>query len=98
VFHGLILARSLVGQETRYEVEVKARYRHRSPLVSREYLWVPNTCGCPPLRPGAEYLLMARRHVNHEHTLNRILLEHDGYARPWTPREARLVREAARHC
>ncbi|XP_057233553.1 ADAMTS-like protein 5 [Malurus melanocephalus] len=98
VFHGRILARRLVGQETRYEVEVKAPYRHRFPLVSREYLWVPNTCGCPDLRPGSEYLLMARRHVNHEHTLNRILLQDDGYARPWTPREARLVREAARHC
>ncbi|XP_071583748.1 ADAMTS-like protein 5 isoform X3 [Heliangelus exortis] len=98
VFQGRILARRLVGQETRYEVEVKTPYRRRFPLVSREYLWVPNTCGCPPLREGHQYLLMARRHVNHEHTLNRILLQDDGYARPWSPREERLVREAARHC
>ncbi|XP_030321991.1 ADAMTS-like protein 5 [Calypte anna] len=98
VFQGRILARRLVGQETRYEVEVKTPYRRRFPLVSREYLWVPNTCGCPPLREGHQYLLMARRHVNHEHTLNRILLQEDGYARPWSPREERLVREAARHC
>ncbi|KAM6040269.1 ADAMTS-like protein 5 isoform 2-T2 [Theristicus caerulescens] len=98
VFQGRILARRLVGQETRYEVEVKTPYRHRFPLVPREYVWVPNTCGCPPLREGGEYLLMARRHVNYERTLNRILLQDDGYARPWTPREARLVREAARHC
>ncbi|XP_063259241.1 ADAMTS-like protein 5 [Prinia subflava] len=98
VFHGLILAQLVVGQETRYEVEVKGRYRQRFPLVAREYLWVPNTCGCPALRPGTEYLLMARRHVNHEHTLNRLLLQEHGYARPWTPRQARLVREAARHC
>ncbi|XP_053905775.1 ADAMTS-like protein 5 isoform X2 [Cuculus canorus] len=98
VFQGWILARRLVGQETRYEVEVKTPYRHRFPLVRREYVWVPNTCDCPPLREGGEYLLMAQRHVNHEHTLNRILLRDDGYARPWTPREDRLVREAARHC
>ncbi|XP_074421967.1 ADAMTS-like protein 5 isoform X2 [Larus michahellis] len=98
VFQGRILARRFVGQETRYEVEVKTPYRHRFPLVAREYLWVPNTCGCPPLREGGEYLLMARRHVNYERTLNRILLQDDGYARPWTPREDRLVREAARHC
>ncbi|NXI87328.1 ATL5 protein, partial [Rhipidura dahli] len=98
VFHGRILARRVVGQETRYEVEVKAPYRHRFPLVSREYLWVPGTCGCPELREGAEYLLMAQRHVNREHTLNRIVLQHGAYARPWTRREARLVREAARHC
>ena len=98
VFQGRILARRLVGQETRYEVEVKTPYRHRFPLVPREYVWVPNACGCPPLREGGEYLLMARRHVNYERTLNRILLQDDGYARPWTPREDRLVREAARHC
>ncbi|NXM52687.1 ATL5 protein, partial [Illadopsis cleaveri] len=54
VFHGRILARRVVGQETRYEVEVRARYRQRFPLVSREYLWVPNTCGCPALREGGE--------------------------------------------
>ncbi|CAM9764780.1 unnamed protein product, partial [Bubo scandiacus] len=52
VFQGRILARRLVGQETRYEVEVKTPYRHRFPLVPREYVWVPNTCGCPPLREG----------------------------------------------
>ncbi|NXH50293.1 ATL5 protein, partial [Dicaeum eximium] len=98
VFHGRILARREVGQETRYEVEVKGRYRQRFPLVAREYLWVPSTCGCPALREGGEYVLMAMRHVNHEHTLNRILLPEHGYARAWTPREARLVREAARHC
>ncbi|NXJ84978.1 ATL5 protein, partial [Trogon melanurus] len=99
VFQGRILARRLVGQETRYEVEVTTPpYRHRFPLVSREYVWVPNACDCPPLREGGRYLLMARRHVNYERTLNRILLRDDGYARPWTPREERLVREAARHC
>ncbi|KAM6041702.1 ADAMTS-like protein 5 isoform 3-T3 [Chlamydotis macqueenii] len=98
VFQGRILAQRLVGQETRYEVEVKTPYRHRFPLVPREYVWVPNTCGCPPLRTGGEYLLMARRHVNYERTLNRILLQDDGYARPWTPREGQLVREAAWHC
>ncbi|NXX23564.1 ATL5 protein, partial [Podargus strigoides] len=98
VFQGRVLARRVVGQETRYEVEVTAPYRHRVPLVPREYVWVPNTCGCPPLRVGGEYLLMARQHVNHERTLSRILLRDDGYARPWTPREDRLVREAAPHC
>ncbi|NXS64364.1 ATL5 protein, partial [Brachypteracias leptosomus] len=98
VFQGQILAQLLVGQETRYEVEVKTLYRQRFPLVPREYLWVPNACGCPPLREGARYVLMAQRHVNHEHTLNRLLLRGDGYARPWTPREERLVREAAQHC
>ncbi|XP_062452427.1 ADAMTS-like protein 5 isoform X6 [Rhea pennata] len=98
VFQARILAVHTVGQETRYEVQVKTPYRHRFPLVSREYVWVSNTCGCPRLLPGRQYLLMARRHVNHEHTLNRILLQDDSYARPWSPREDRLVRDAARRC
>ncbi|NXN93212.1 ATL5 protein, partial [Rhinopomastus cyanomelas] len=98
VFRGRILSRRLVGRETRYEVEVKASYGQRFPLVSREYLWVPDVCGCPPLQEGGDYLLMARRHVNYEGTLNRILLPTDGYARPWTPREHRLVRDAQRRC
>uniref|UniRef100_A0A8C4J1D1 NTR domain-containing protein n=1 Tax=Dromaius novaehollandiae TaxID=8790 RepID=A0A8C4J1D1_DRONO len=98
VFQARILATQAVGQETRYEVQVKTPYRHRFPLVSREYVWVSNACGCPRLLPGREYLLMARRHVNREHTLNRILLRDDSYARPWSPREDRLVRDAARRC
>ncbi|XP_064353482.1 ADAMTS-like protein 5 isoform X2 [Dromaius novaehollandiae] len=98
VFQARILATQAVGQETRYEVQVKTPYRHRFPLVSREYVWVSNACGCPRLLPGREYLLMARRHVNREHTLNRILLRDDSYVRPWSPREDRLVRDAARRC
>ncbi|NXC38319.1 ATL5 protein, partial [Penelope pileata] len=98
VFRARILAQRSVGQEMRYEVQVLTPYRHRFPLVSREYVWVPDTCGCPALLPGREYVLMARRHVNYEQTLNRILLQGDGYARPWSPREERLVRDAARHC
>uniref|UniRef100_A0A8C9FM53 ADAMTS like 5 n=1 Tax=Pavo cristatus TaxID=9049 RepID=A0A8C9FM53_PAVCR len=98
VFRARILARRSVGQEMRYEVQVVTPYRHRFPMVPREYVWVPDTCGCPTLLGGHEYVLMARRHVNYEHTLNRILLQRDGYARPWSPREERTVRDAERHC
>ncbi|NXU59971.1 ATL5 protein, partial [Turnix velox] len=98
VFLGRVLAGRVVGQETRYEVEVRRRYRQRFPLLSREYVWVPNACGCPPLRDGGRYVLMATRHVNYERTLNRVLLPDGGYARPWTPREERLLGEAAGVC
>ncbi|OXB54709.1 hypothetical protein ASZ78_006748 [Callipepla squamata] len=98
VFHARILARRSVGREMRYEVRVLTPYRRRFPVVPREYVWVPDTCGCPTLLVGHEYVLMARRHVNYEHTLNRILLQRDGYARPWSPREERAVRDAERHC
>ncbi|KAG6926439.1 ADAMTS like 5 [Chelydra serpentina] len=98
VFRARILAKRPIGQETRYDVQVKHTYRNRFPLVHREYVWVPNACDCPPLLERREYLLMARRHVNYEHTLNRILLPRGGYARPWSPREDTLLRDVAGHC
>ncbi|XP_058019754.1 ADAMTS-like protein 5 isoform X4 [Ahaetulla prasina] len=98
VFRARILSKRYVGSETRYDVQVQQTYRNRFPLRSREYLWVPNTCDCPHLLERREYLLMARNHVNFEQTLNRLLLQSGGYARPWSPREDLLLRDAAPRC
>uniref|UniRef100_A0A8D0BJ17 NTR domain-containing protein n=1 Tax=Salvator merianae TaxID=96440 RepID=A0A8D0BJ17_SALMN len=98
VFRARILSRRYLGLETRYDVQVKHTYRNRFPLVHREYVWVSNTCDCPLLTERREYVLMARRHVNYEHTLNRILLQRSSYARPWSPREDLQLRDAATLC
>ncbi|XP_030396400.1 ADAMTS-like protein 5 [Gopherus evgoodei] len=98
VFRARILAKRPIGQEMRYDVQVKHTYRNRFPLVHREYVWVSNACDCPQLLERREYLLMARRHVNYEHTLNRILLQRGSYARPWSPREDKLLWDIAGHC
>ncbi|KAM6460605.1 ADAMTS-like protein 5 isoform 4-T4 [Liasis olivaceus] len=98
VFRARILSKRYVGSETRYDVQVQRTYRNRFPLLPREYVWVPDACDCPPLLEQREYLLMARRHVNYEHTLDRLLLQRGGYARPWSPREDLLLRDAAPRC
>lgn len=98
MFRARILAKRPVGQETRYDVQVQHTYRNRFPLVHREYVWVPDACDCPALLERREYLLMARRHVNYEHTLNRILLPRGSYTRPWSPREDALLRDIAGRC
>ncbi|XP_038627697.1 ADAMTS-like protein 5 [Tachyglossus aculeatus] len=98
VFRGRVLARRQVGQETRYDVQVQHTYKNLYPLERREYLWAPGVCPCPLLAEQREYLLTARRHVNYEGTLNRLLLPRAGYARPWSPRQDTLIREAAKHC
>ncbi|KAM8795028.1 ADAMTS-like protein 5 [Eudromia elegans] len=98
VFQARIVATKLVGQETRHEVRVLARYRRRFPLLRREFVWVAGACGCPRLRRGRRYVLMAQRHVNRERTRERLVLRADGYARAWSAREERRVREAARRC
>lgn len=85
------------GSETRFEVQILESYRNRFPLLSREFLWSPDQC-CPLLEPGRQYILMPRRHVNHELTLNRLLLEPHSYVAPYRPREDLLMRELQRSC
>lgn len=92
VFRAKILGKVYVGEETRYDVQIIHTYRNRFRLERREYLWAPNRCDCPALEEGYQYVLMVRRHVNHEQTLDRILLEEDSYTQLYRPREDSLLR------
>ncbi|XP_060767315.1 ADAMTS-like protein 5 isoform X2 [Neoarius graeffei] len=92
VFRAKILTKVYIGKETRYDVQIIHTYRNRFHLARREYLWAPNRCDCPALEEGYQYVLMVRRHVNHEQTLDRILLEEDSYAQIYRPREDSLLR------
>jgi len=98
VFRGRVLGKLYRGEETRYDVQVMHTYRNGFRLEHREFLWVQNVCDCPDLRRGSQYVLMARRHINHERTLNRILLEEDSYVAPFRPREELLLRPLERLC
>uniref|UniRef100_A0A3B4BA12 Uncharacterized protein n=1 Tax=Periophthalmus magnuspinnatus TaxID=409849 RepID=A0A3B4BA12_9GOBI len=86
-----------LGSESRYEIEILESYRNRFPLLHREFLWAPDQC-CPLLERGKQYVLMLRRHVNHENTLNRLLLEPRDYSVPYRPREDRHMRELQASC
>ncbi|XP_076853581.1 ADAMTS-like protein 5 [Brachyhypopomus gauderio] len=98
VFRAKILEKFYIGEETRYDVQIIHTYRNRFRLEHREYLWSPNKCDCPLLEEGHQYILMVRRHINYEHTLNRILLEEDTYAQPYRPREDELLRPLEELC
>ncbi|XP_074160631.1 ADAMTS-like protein 5 isoform X2 [Sminthopsis crassicaudata] len=98
VFRARVLARLRMGEETRYDIQVQHSYKNWTPLERREFLWAPGACPCPLLVPRAEYLVAAQRHINYEGTLDRLLLPHAGYARPWTPREDSRIQEVAKHC
>ncbi|XP_038164413.1 ADAMTS-like protein 5 [Cyprinodon tularosa] len=98
VFRGRVLGKLYRGEETRYDVQIIHTYRNRFRLEHREFLWVPNLCDCPDLQVGKQYVLMVRRHINHEHTLNRILLEEESYVVPYKPREDKLLRPLERLC
>lgn len=98
VFRVRVLGKLYRGEETRYDVQIIHTYRNRFRLEHREFLWVPNVCDCPDMEVGRQYILMVRRHINYEHTLNRILLEEDSYVVPYSPREDELVQTLERHC
>ncbi|XP_048416114.2 ADAMTS-like protein 5 isoform X2 [Stegostoma tigrinum] len=98
VFRGRILRKAIVGSETRYDVQIRQTYKNKYPIVHREYIWVPNTCDCPYILEKREYIMMARRHVNFEQTLNRILLEHNSFVRLWQPKEDLMLRDMDKYC
>lgn len=98
VFRGRIVSKKIVGKETCYDVQVVITYKNNFPILRREYMWVPNTCDCPSLLEKREYILMARRHVNYEKTLNRILLETDSFVRLYKPKEDKMLRDLDQEC
>ncbi|XP_068616786.1 ADAMTS-like protein 5 [Brachionichthys hirsutus] len=98
VFRGRVLGKLFRGEEMRYDIQIVHTYRNRFRLEHREFLWSPNVCDCPRLEEGKQYILMVRRHINYEHTLNRILLEEDSYVAPYRPREDELLRPLERLC
>ncbi|EHB13510.1 ADAMTS-like protein 5 [Heterocephalus glaber] len=98
VFQARVLGSHRQAQETRYEVRILLIYKNHSPLRTREYVWAPGPCPCPPLAPHREYLLAVRRLVSPDGTQDQLLLPHAGYARPWSPAEDSRARLTARRC
>lgn len=98
MFRARVVGKAYRGEETRYDVQVIHTYRNSFRLEHREFLWAPNQCDCPHLETGRQYVLMVRRHINHERTLNRILLEEDSYVAAYRPREDQLLRQHERLC
>ncbi|OCT86860.1 ADAMTS-like protein 5 [Xenopus laevis] len=98
VFRGRVFSKKTVGKETCYDMQVMMTYKNNFPILRREYIWVPNTCDCPNMLEKREYIIMARRHVNYEHTLNRILLETHSFVRPYSPKEDKMLRDLHKEC
>ncbi|XP_072321698.1 ADAMTS-like protein 5 [Eucyclogobius newberryi] len=97
VFRARVRSVWSLGSESRFEVQILESYRNRFPLLHREFVWAPDQC-CPLLEPGRQYVLMLRRHINHEKTLNRLLLEPSSYNAPYRPNEDLHLRTLQRSC
>ncbi|XP_067871717.1 ADAMTS-like protein 5 isoform X2 [Heterodontus francisci] len=98
VLHVKIISKRIIGLETRYDAHVMMTYKKKFAVLRREFLWVPNVCDCPRLLEMREYVVMARRHVNYEWTLNRILLETDSFVRAYRSQEDKLMKGLDKEC
>ncbi|CAL9692621.1 unnamed protein product [Knipowitschia caucasica] len=97
VVRALVRSVRLLGSETRFEVQILESYRNRFPLLPREFVWAQDQC-CPLLVTGRQYILMIRLHVNHENTLNRLLVEPSSYCTLYRPKEDAQLRRLQSTC
>jgi hypothetical protein len=73
----------VTANETRYDIHMDQTYRTRFPVMQREYVWVPNRCGCPGMHFLDEYVLMGQTGpdpANRRQT--RLLLDRSSFVRP----------------
>ena len=64
----MINGKRYIRGETRYDVTIMKTYKARMQLLTREYLWAPNLCNCPRLRPRKTYVIMGfmQRHLDRQ--------------------------------
>lgn len=77
--------------ETRYELEVLQSFKNTFALLPREYVWSPDTCRCPKLRVGREYILMGRSDNNYRKNESRLLVDKSCFVRTFSPKYARRL-------
>ena len=62
VLHVKILSKHKEGRnELSYDVEIISTYKNTMHLSHREFLWVPNRCNCPKLKPGRQYIVTGNK-------------------------------------
>ncbi|KAK7492634.1 hypothetical protein BaRGS_00016113, partial [Batillaria attramentaria] len=82
----LINHKAYVGGETRYDVTIFRSYKSRMKLLDREFLWAPNLCNCPRLRPRKSYVIMGfmERHLDRE---LKLIVTPTAYVRRFSPKQ-----------
>nr|XP_006826095.1 PREDICTED: ADAMTS-like protein 5-like [Saccoglossus kowalevskii] len=81
--HIQVLSKKLMNDQTRYDVSVIQTYQNQFILTHREYLWVPNTCDCPRLRTGKEYLVTGNLKTNFKDGESRFVITDKNFVRKW---------------
>ena len=52
-------------------------------LGHREYLWVPNRCNCPRLKPGRQYIVTGNKRYYPETNESKLVVDRDNLVNSW---------------
>ncbi|XP_013391286.1 ADAMTS-like protein 5 isoform X2 [Lingula anatina] len=74
----------------RYDISVIQTYKTTVPMLPREYVWVPNLCGCPDLRTNEQYIMMGKNAIHGREV--RLELDHRSLVRKFGRRYAIYMR------
>ena len=71
------------GDQMSYDVEIISTYKNTMHIGHREYLWVPNRCNCPRLKPGRQYIVTGNQRYFAEIGESRLVVDRDNLVSSW---------------
>ncbi|GIY97469.1 papilin [Caerostris extrusa] len=93
VVRALVVGYEFMQGETRYELEVKQSFKNNFSLLPREYVWSPDTCRCPKLRTGKEYVIMGKSDHTYKKRESRLLVDKTCFVRTFNLKYARRLQK-----
>ncbi|CAL1279121.1 unnamed protein product [Larinioides sclopetarius] len=102
VLRATVLAIEKQQQGSRIELEVLRSFKNKVPILPREYIWTLDSCQCPKLRVGKEYILMGHSRIIGGKRESMLVIDRNSFVRKYSPKRAktmlRLVREKDSAC
>ncbi|KAF8793693.1 ADAMTS-like protein 5 like protein [Argiope bruennichi] len=93
VIRAQVVGYEFLQGETRYELEVKQSFKNTFSLLPREYIWSPDTCRCPRLRTGKEYIIMGKSDHTYKKRESRLLVDKTCFVRTFNLKYARRLQK-----
>ncbi|GFY42160.1 ADAMTS-like protein 5 [Trichonephila inaurata madagascariensis] len=93
VIRASVIGYEFLQGETRYELDVRQSFKNTFSLLPREYVWSPDTCRCPKLRPGKEYIIMGKSDHTYKKRESRLLVDKTCFVRTFNLKYARRLQK-----
>ncbi|XP_013794892.1 ADAMTS-like protein 5 [Limulus polyphemus] len=88
VLRVVVFDSQIVKGQNRYDVRIIQSYKNTIAVLPREYLWSLDSCRCPRLRVGREYIVMARSGPGFRRNETRFLLDKSSFVRRYKQQRA----------